>query len=173
MSERGFDCVVVSLRGDEAPALECLHQLERRAGKHLPIVLYGSGELTPSAEAELRKLGQTLVLKDARSPERLLDETALFLHRDATRLPEDKRAIVERLHSSAEVLSGKTVLIVDDDVRNIFAMTSLLERYGMQVISAENGKEALQRLREHSCRSTSCSWTSCCPRWTATRPPGP
>jgi HAMP domain-containing protein/signal transduction histidine kinase/DNA-binding response OmpR family regulator len=146
LSERGFDCVVVSLRRDEAPALDFLRQFETRAGKHLPIVLYGSRELSPPAEAELRKLGKTLMLKDARSPERLLDETALFLHRDSTRLPEAKRAIVDRLHSSAEVLSGKTVLIVDDDVRNIFAMTSLLERHGMQVISAENGKEALQRI---------------------------
>jgi len=86
------------------------------------------------------------VLKQVRSLERLFDETALYLHRDAARLPEDKQAIVRRLHSTSEALAGRTVLIVDDDVRNIFAMTSLLERHGMQVISAENGKEALLRL---------------------------
>jgi CheY-like chemotaxis protein len=86
------------------------------------------------------------VLRHARSPERLLDETASST--DAC-LPADQQAMVRRLHSSAEVLSGRTVLIVDDDVRNIFALTSLLERHGMQVISAENGKEALERL-QHS-----------------------
>jgi CheY-like chemotaxis protein len=81
-----------------------------------------------------------------RSEDRLLDEAALFLHRDAAELPGELARAVRRLHSS-EVLSGKTVLIVDDDVRNIFAMTSLLERHGMQVVSAENGREALDRLQ--------------------------
>jgi CheY-like chemotaxis protein len=113
----------------------------------LPVVVYGPGEGSTSLEAELAKLGQALVLRHARSPERLLDETALFLHRDAARLPADQQAMVRRLHSSVEVLSGRTVLIVDDDVRNIFALTSLLERHGMQVISAENGREALERLQ--------------------------
>jgi len=81
-----------------------------------------------------------------RSLERLFDETALYLHRNAAQLSEEKQAIVRRLHSTTEALAGRTVLIVDDDVRNIFAMTSLLERHGMQVISAENGREALARL---------------------------
>jgi CheY-like chemotaxis protein len=145
LSERMLDCMVVSLRGDEALALDLLRRLEARAELHrLPVVLYGKA--SPGAEGELRRLRQVLVLKDVRSPERLLDETALFLHRDASRLPEDKQHMVRRLHSATEVLAGRTALIVDDDVRNIFAMTSLLERYGMQVISAENGKEALQRL---------------------------
>ena len=97
-----------------------------------------------------------MVLKQVRSLERLLDETALFLHRDAARLPEDKQAIVRRLHSSTEALAGRTVLIVDDDIRNIFAMTSLLERHGMQVVSAENGREALAAAARARPRSTSC-----------------
>jgi HAMP domain-containing protein/signal transduction histidine kinase/CheY-like chemotaxis protein len=147
LAERAFDCMVVSLRGEEGVGLELLRQLEvSPALRRLPVVLYVAGRTSPAAEEELRRLGRVLVLRDARSPERLLDETALFLHRNAARLPEDKQAVVRRLHSSPEMLAGRTVLIVDDDVRNIFAMTSLLERHGIQVISAENGKEALQRL---------------------------
>jgi signal transduction histidine kinase/CheY-like chemotaxis protein/HAMP domain-containing protein len=147
LAAKDFDCVVLGLAGDAAPALALLRRLERRAGAPAPpIVLYAPGALPDEVEAQLRTLGPGLVLKDARSPERLLDETALFLHRDTARLPEDQRAILKRLHSSAEVLAGRTVLIVDDDVRNIFAMTSLLERHGMQVLSAENGRDALQRL---------------------------
>ena len=111
------------------------------------MILYGPAELWTSAEDELRALSSRLVLKQVRSLERLFDETALYLHRDAAQLPEEKQAIVRRLHSTTEALAGRTVLIVDDDVRNIFAMTSLLERHGMQVISAENGREALARLQ--------------------------
>jgi signal transduction histidine kinase/CheY-like chemotaxis protein/HAMP domain-containing protein len=149
LSGRAFDCMVVSLRGDGAAAVDALQQLASRPElRGLPVVVYGA-EASATTEAELARLGDALVLRYARSPERLLDETSLCLHRDPARLPADKQAIVRRLHSSAEVLTGRTVLVVDDDVRNIFALTSLLERHGMQVISAENGQEALERL-EHT-----------------------
>jgi CheY-like chemotaxis protein len=78
----------------------------------------------------------------------LLDETALFLHRIHRRLPAEKRQRIERMHHADADLNGKTVLVADDDVRNVFAMTSLLEQHGMLVITAENGKEALARLTE-------------------------
>jgi CheY-like chemotaxis protein len=138
----------VSLRGEPGPGLALLRRLETHSElRTLPIVLYGVESLASDAEGELRALrGSRLVLKEVRSLDRLFDETALFLHRDAAQLPAEKAAIVRRLHASSEVLAGRTVLIVDDDVRNIFAMTSLLERHGMQVISAENGREALERL---------------------------
>jgi CheY-like chemotaxis protein len=88
------------------------------------------------------------VIKDVRSPERLLDETALFLHRVEARLPEQKRRLLEQLHAAESVFNGKQVLIVDDDVRNIFALTSALEEYGMNLAFAENGRDALVRLQE-------------------------
>ena len=147
LSAQRFDCIVLSTLGDYGPVLALLRKLEANTElRAIPVILYGPGELWASAEDELRALSSRMVLKQVRSLERLFDETALFLHRDAARLPEDKQAIVRRLHSTTEALAGRTVLIVDDDVRNIFAMTSLLERHGMQVISAENGREALQRL---------------------------
>ena len=87
-----------------------------------------------------------MVVKGVESPERLLDETALFLHRVVANLPVEKRAMLERLHSSDEALIGKKVLVVDDDVRNIFALSSLLERRGMTVLTAGTGREAITTL---------------------------
>jgi len=118
------------------------------AMQSLPIIIYTGKELTPAEETQLRRYAETIIVKDVRSPERLLDETALFLHRVESRLPENKRKMLEQLHSADAVFAGKRVLVVDDDVRNIFALTSLLENHGMQVEFAENGTDALQKLRE-------------------------
>ena len=94
-------------------------------------------------------MAQTVIVKDVRSPERLFDQTALWLHREVAKLPPEKQQILRRLHDSDEVLTGKKVLIVDDDVRNLFATTSLLERYRMNVISAETGPAALELLGQN------------------------
>ena len=93
-------------------------------------------------------------MKDVKSPERLLDETALFLHRVEAKLPEQKRRMLERLHNADAVFAGKRVLVVDDDVRNIFSLTSMLEDHGMEVSFAENGKDALAKLRASARTST-------------------
>jgi CheY-like chemotaxis protein len=89
-----------------------------------------------------------VVIKDARSPERLLDETALFLHRVTASLPEGKRRMLEQLHRTDPILTGRTVLIVDDDIRNIFALTTFLERSEMKVVYAESGRDGITRLQE-------------------------
>ena len=88
-------------------------------------------------------MAKSIVLKGVQSPERLLDETALFLHRVVAELPEPKQRMLERLHETDEALAGKRVLVVDDDVRNIFALSSVLERHGMHVVSATTGQEAI------------------------------
>ena len=95
-------------------------------------------------------------MKDVKSPERLLDETALFLHRVEAKLPEQKRRMLERLHNADAVFAGKHVLVVDDDVRNIFSLTSVLEDHGMGSSFAENGTDAIAKLRERRRTSTSC-----------------
>ncbi len=110
------------------------------------LIVYVSKNLSKKDEAHLKRLRQTMNLKEVRSPERLLDEAALFLHCDLGKLPEAKRRAIQNLHQTETVLKDKKILIVDDDIRNIFAMTSLLERYEMQIISAETGKTALERL---------------------------
>ena len=90
------------------------------------------------------------MLKDVQSPERLLDETALFLHRVVAELPEAKRRMIERLHGSTEALRGRKVLVVDDDARNIFALTTILENQEMDVLSATNGRQAIEHHQEHA-----------------------
>src|SRR5207253_2910472 len=117
--------------------------------KDLPIIVYTGKELTRREETRLRRYAESIIVKDARSPERLLDETSLFLHRVESRLPEEKRRMLEQLHSADEVFHGKKVLIVDDDVRNVFALTSVLEGHGMEVLYAENGKDGLDCLKSN------------------------
>ena len=95
-------------------------------------------------------MAKSIVLKDVQSPERLLDETALFLHRIVTDLPPNKQSMLERLHGSNQILNGRKVLVVDDDARNIFALTSLLERHGVDVISATNGRQAIELIQSAS-----------------------
>ncbi len=109
----------------------------------LPIVVFTGKELTPDEDARLHSIARSIVVKGVESPERLLDETALFLHRVVAELPEEKQQMIERLHRSDDDLVGKPVLVVDDDVRNIFALSSVLERRGMRVVSASTGHEAI------------------------------
>src|SRR5439155_5337001 len=115
----------------------------------MPVIVYTGKELTRKEATKLRKLADTIVVKDASSPERLLDETALFLHRVERKLPQEKRRLLEQLHSAEEIFNDKKILIVDDDVRNVFALTSVLEAHGMEVLYAENGKDGIELLRNN------------------------
>ena len=112
----------------------------------VPVIVFTGRELPPGEEAGLRALARAIIIKDARSPERLLDETALYLHTPIAGLPPEKRRLLEPLHSSGDDLSNKSVLLVDDDSRNIFALASVLERYGMHVLVATTGREAIHLL---------------------------
>src|SRR5690606_24394004 len=110
------------------------------------IVVFTGKELTRDEETRLQALARSVVVKGVESPERLLDETALFLHRVVADLPPQKQQMLERLHSSDEDLRDCTVLVVDDDMRNIFALSTLLERRGMRVLTATTGREAIATL---------------------------
>ncbi len=150
IAKQQYDCVVLDLGLPDMSGFELIEQLKLQSGgEALPIVIYTGRELTRDQETQLRRIAQTIIVKDVRSPERLFDETALFLHRVQATLPAPKRQMLEQLHSSDPVLVGKKVLIVDDDVRNIFALTSLLERYQMQVLYAENGRDGIDVLQNH------------------------
>jgi CheY-like chemotaxis protein len=111
--------------------------------REVPVVVFTGKELSPTEDAQLRTLARSVVVKGVESPERLLDETALFLHRVIANLPTEKQNMLDRLHRSDEALIGKKVLVVDDDVRNIFALSSVLERRGMTVLTAGTGREAI------------------------------
>jgi tubulin-specific chaperone A len=116
---------------------------------HLPVIVYTGRELTAKEKATLEDYAQSIIVKNADSIERLLDETALFLHRVEADLPEAKRKILRMIHDNEAILHGKKILVVDDDMRNVFALTNILEQKGMQVIADKNGKEALAQLGRH------------------------
>ncbi len=142
-----FHCVVLDIGLPDMDGFALLDAIKNDVSLHsVPIVVYTGRDLTREQERQLREVAQSVIIKDARSPERLLDETALFLHRAQSELPEHKRKMLEELRRSNAPLAGKKVLVVDDDVRNIFSMTSLLERQGMEVVSTENGKDAIEML---------------------------
>ncbi|MGB8637322.1 MAG: response regulator, partial [Pseudolabrys sp.] len=139
------DCVVLDLRLPDMTGFEVLEELaadERLSD--VPVVVFTGRELSPEEDARLHRMARSIVVKGVESPERLLDETALFLHRVVTDLPPEKQRMLERLNSSDEDLVDRTVLLVDDDARNIFALSSVLERRGMRVLTATTGKEAIK-----------------------------
>jgi HAMP domain-containing protein/CheY-like chemotaxis protein len=147
LREKTFDCVVVDLRLPDISGFELIARIkESPDGARTPIVVYTGRELTRAEDAELSRMTHSVIVKDVRSPERLLEETALFLHRVEADLPEDKRDLLKRVAQMDPLLSEKRVLLVDDDLRNIFALTALLEQHKMMVKSAENGREALELL---------------------------
>ncbi|HEX4182836.1 MAG TPA: HAMP domain-containing protein [Caulobacteraceae bacterium] len=138
------DCVVLDLRLPDISGFEVLERLrDESALADTPVVVFTGRELTLDEDARLRTMARSVVVKGVESPERLLDETALFLHRVVSDLPAAKQEMLERLHSSDDDLVGRTVLLVDDDARNIFALSSVLERRGMKVLTATNGSEAV------------------------------
>jgi CheY-like chemotaxis protein/signal transduction histidine kinase/HAMP domain-containing protein len=147
VNERQFDCLVLDLRLPDMSGFEILEVLRDTPSlSDLPVVIFTGKELSAEEESRLHTLASSVVVKGVESPERLLDETALFLHRVVSNLPPAKQKMLDRLHRSDEALVGKKVLVVDDDVRNIFALSSVLERRGMTVLTAGTGREAITTL---------------------------
>jgi HAMP domain-containing protein/signal transduction histidine kinase/CheY-like chemotaxis protein len=145
LSASAFDCCVVDLRLPDMTGFELLETMQNNAAlRDLPTVVFTGKELTPEEEARLKVVAKSVVLKDVQSMERLFDETALFLHRVVSGLPQSKREMIERLHGSNDALRHRRVLIVDDDIRNIFALTSILENHEMDVLTALNGRQAIE-----------------------------
>jgi CheY-like chemotaxis protein/signal transduction histidine kinase/HAMP domain-containing protein len=147
MADQPCDCVVLDLRLPDMSGFEVLERIsEDETLSGVPVVVFTGRELSPEEDAQLHTLARSVVVKGVESPERLLDETSLFLHRVLSELPPEKQRMLDRLHRSDDDLVGKAVLVVDDDVRNIFALSSVLERRGMKVLTATTGSEAIRIL---------------------------
>ncbi len=145
LNTASYDCVVLDLRLPDMTGFEVLEQLRDTPKlQDLPVVVFTGRELTPEEDAQLHTLARSVVVKDVESPERLLDETALFLHRVVADLPKAKQDMLDRLHRSDDALAGRKVLVVDDDVRNIFA---LVQRSGAP---RHDGSLRRHRPRSHS-----------------------
>jgi CheY-like chemotaxis protein len=140
---------VIDLKLPDMSGFDLLDRMQiEPALRDTPVVVFTGKELSSDEESQLRRVAKSVVLKDVQSPERLFDETALFLHRVVADLPEAKRKLLERLHGSNAVLRGRRVLVVDDDARNIFALTSVLENHDMEVLTATNGRQAIDLINE-------------------------
>jgi CheY-like chemotaxis protein/signal transduction histidine kinase/HAMP domain-containing protein len=150
LRQQPADCVVLDLRLPDMTGFEVLEELAADEQlSDVPVVVFTGRELSPEEDARLHTMARSIVVKGVESPERLLDETALFLHRVVTDLPPEKQRMLERLNSSDEDLVDRTVLLVDDDARNIFALSSVLERRGMRVLTATTGKEAIKHIESN------------------------
>jgi hypothetical protein len=149
MESHTFDCLVLDLGLQDMSGFELLETMKESPRlAQIPVIVYTGRELSKKQETELRRLAETIIIKDVKSPDRLLDETALFLHRVESNLPAEKRRMLEHLHQHDPSLAGRKALIVDDDIRNIFALTSVLEQHDLEVFYAENGKDGLRILDE-------------------------
>jgi HAMP domain-containing protein/signal transduction histidine kinase/CheY-like chemotaxis protein len=143
-----FDLLVLGWDQPDIKSPDLVEQLRAKPGlNQLPILLYSNYSHNIKEEEHIKHLTQTTVLRDVRSPERLFDAVSLLLHRNVGKMDEDKRSLIGGLYRAEAVLNGRKVLVVDDDIRNIFAMTSILEPFQMQVISAETGREAIDLLQ--------------------------
>ena len=147
--DRSFDCCVLDLRLPDMSGFDLLDKIQAESTlRDIPIVVFTGKNLSVDEEQRLRVAARSVLVKDVQSPERLFDETALFLHRVFSQLPAEKQQMLDRLHASDDILRGRKVLVVDDDARNIFALTTVLENHEMDVVTATNGRQAIDLIRE-------------------------
>jgi CheY-like chemotaxis protein len=147
--EKPFDCIVIDLKQPDMNAFDFISRLQSHpGGRELPVIVYTGDDLSAEDGQRMKELAKTALVRGVRSAERLLEETALFLHRVESNLPEGQRRLLEQARQSKDKwIAGGSALIVDDDVRNIFAITSLLERHKLNVLHAESGRQALDLLK--------------------------
>jgi len=149
LKSKTFDCMILDLGLPDMTGFQLLKVLEAEEGVTIPPVIVHTGrELTREEDAQLREYAESIIIKGVKSEERLLDEASLFLHRVVSKMPEKKRHMITSLHDTDVTLKDKTVLIVDDDMRNVFALSRVLEGKGMRVLKAENGQRALDVLKD-------------------------
>ena len=150
LKKKNFDCVILDLGLEDISGFDLLEKIRKdKAISHIPIITYTGKELSREENLILKKYSESIIIKGARSPERLLEETSLFLHRIEKNLPEDKQKMLRIIHDKEEIFENKNVLVVDDDIRNVYAITNILEEKKMNVSIAQNGREALDSLKNN------------------------
>jgi len=145
-----IDCIILDIGLPDISGFDLIHKLEKIKDHNLPpVIVYTGRELTKEENNELEKYAESIIIKGVKSEERLLDETALFLHRTISNLPKSKQVIINNLYDKEAIFHSKKILLVDDDMRNLFALSKILKERGMEIIQAENGKNALEMLEIH------------------------
>ena len=149
LKSQTFDCMVLDLTLPDASGFSLLETLSREGGQgYPPVIVYTGRDLSPEHEQQLRRYSNSIIIKGAKSPERLLDEVSLFLHQVVSELPPEQQKMIRKARHRDAVLEGRRILIVEDDVRNIYSLTNVLEPRGALVEIARNGKEAIERLEQ-------------------------
>jgi CheY-like chemotaxis protein len=151
LAKSEFDCAILDLLLPDMDGIALLEQIKRDdRHRDLPVIVYTSKDLTPKEESRLKRYAGSVILKDgAHSPDRLVQEASLFLHRVHEKLPDGVKQFLDDVGHADAALSGRNVLVVDDDIRNIFAVTSVLESHHMNVVYANNGRKALEALESN------------------------
>ena len=150
LKKEPFDCMILDLGLEDMKGFDLLEKVRKdKAISQMPVIIYTGKELSKQEEAKLKKYSESIIIKGARSMERLLDETTLFLHRVEADLPEEKQRMLKLVHNKEAAFEDRKILIVDDDMRNVFALTSVLEEKGMKVIAARNGMEGIEMLEQN------------------------
>jgi len=145
-----IDCIILDIGLPDMSGFDLIHKLENIKDHSIPpIIVYTGKELTKEENNELQKYAESIIIKGVKSEERLLDETALFLHRTISNMPKSKQLIINNLYDKEAVFHAKKILLADDDMRNLFALSKILKERGMEIIKAENGKNALEMLELH------------------------
>jgi CheY-like chemotaxis protein len=150
IQQASFDCIILDLKLPDMTGFEWLEAMEKVTGEAAmpPVIVYTAGELSEEENRSLTRYTGSIVIKGASSAERLLDEVTLFLHSVESTLSKDQQALIRMQHDPDKALHGRSVLLVDDDLRNTFAMSKLLKKHGMNVVIADNGEMALEKLRQ-------------------------
>jgi CheY-like chemotaxis protein len=149
LTSQRFDCMILDLGLEDMSGFELLEKIRgHKTCSKIPVIVYTGRDLTLEEDKKLRKYTESIIIKGVKSPERLLEESALFLHRVEADLPRDKQKILKMIHDKEAVLSEKTVLLVDDDMRNVFALSSVLEEKNMTVLIARDGMEGVKKANE-------------------------
>jgi hypothetical protein len=150
LKKQSIDCIILDSDLTDMSITEFVTTLQKNSAfSEIPVIVYSKGDIDKDEELVLNELAEKSILKEVKSSERLLDEVTLFLHKIIDSLPDSKKDIIKRIYQSDDVLKGKKILIVDDDMRNIFALTSVLERHDVVVLSEENGKNAINALKNN------------------------
>lgn len=149
--QKNYDCIIVDFMLPDIPGVEFVTEINALKKLQVtPVIIYSAKDFSPKEKTQLKQYANRILLKDVTSLELLLEETVLHLHIDHKELLPEKRKIIENLRAREDVLAGKKVLVVDDDVRNLFALTTAFERYNIHAVTAESGQEAIQTLSEDS-----------------------
>ncbi len=150
LQKETYDCMILDLGLGDMSGFDLLEKIKGNEDLYrVPVIIYTGKDLTSEEEAKLNNYAESIIIKGAKSPERLLDESALFLHRVEADMPEEKRKMLKMVHDKEAVLNGKRLLLVDDDMRNVFALSSVLEEREIDIVIARDGIESLEKLEEH------------------------